>query len=101
MNHIETFYRLIGKIADKGEITLEQYNELLELNPQTDDDVHAGYDVLFQQVKDNKIWDIYKRLIKGAEMIEAETDDSKIRYYNKVYDKLLDQLEQLRTGGTV
>lgn len=87
------FQIIIDKGIETGQLDLDAYKELNSLPLQIFEDQEEAYKVLSVELERVKL---SERLIKGAEMIEKESDPNVKRQYMAVYDQLLIKLESLR-----
>lgn len=71
-----------------------------EFEGTTMDEAFDHYQSLFEELMDvaidHEVQKIQHRILKGAEMIEKETDPIKRRQYMGVYEALLTELEALK-----
>lgn len=100
MNELKVSYpRILGISLKRGHISETTHKRLSKLKLETLDEQEFAYDELIHSIKSEKeqqIQTIYNRIIKGAEMIDAEQDPSKKQSYLKIYDSLLQKLESLK-----
>jgi membrane peptidoglycan carboxypeptidase len=83
-------YSSILKLShDKKYLTEEQYQELSKEPLTTLDELEQAYSKMQYLIISN-------RIIKGAEVIERETDQSKRRQYLRVYEELERKLNDLK-----
>lgn len=92
---VKTFHRLLASSLSRKEITKEVYEELVFLDLENFDQLAAAY-LRFHDEIDGR-HQILRRIQKGAEMIDNETDPIQRAQYAKVYDALCAELE--RMGG--
>lgn len=91
------FMKLGRAAVDKGHLMNEMYQTmLLEFpEPRTWDETFNQYEELFKNLQHDII---STRIIKGAEIIEQETDAEKKRNYFAVYRNLEKKLKELKEG---
>lgn len=93
--HIETFYRLVNAIYEKGEITLTIRDFLLSQTPETHDDMLECYDELFRAIEQKDYYKLVERIEKGEKLMEVETDPAKREYYRTLLRALTHELEMI------
>lgn len=90
----ETFIRISKGAFEKGWMLPEIYQDMLiDLpKPKNLDEAYDEFEKLFHTLQQNII---QSRIIKGAEMIDKESDPIKKKRYFEVYDDLLKKLNEL------
>lgn len=104
--HISALFRIVDLALAKKVIEPKSVAMIKAMTLSTLDDIERAYDVYYDKMEEC----LLDRIVKGALMIDGETDEALLVRYNKVYDQLLIELErvkqnrkdvkQLRTGGT-
>jgi transcriptional regulator NrdR family protein len=85
----EKYLSLLQQAKEKGELTSEQYEELIFEPIQTLDEQEEAYTKLEYNL-------ILNRILKGSEYIDSITPDHpKYKAANEKYNKLLKRLEDI------
>jgi hypothetical protein len=92
------FHSLLETAIKHKKITQEDYIELLleTCEGNVYDYFINVHDKLIAAAKDKEIQDLQDRLVKGAEKIEAETDEKKKQKMLRLYDEIEKNIKELK-----
>ena len=93
---LDIYGRLIARVYEQGEITLEMQQFMTGNQPADLDELDTCFKELAQAVECKQYYQLLARIEKAEKVIDAETDMTKRRFYVKKMRELVDQLEKVR-----
>lgn len=96
----KAYPRLLGSARKKGDLDADQFERLNNLMLDNDAVLEIAYQELIRVLLENKekeMETIYPRLVKGAQIIEQETDSKKKERYMQAFNALSERLEKLKS----
>lgn len=100
----DEFLRLLESSHKAKKIDDLNYKRLLleTCEYENPDDIYDYFHNLFDDLQNclenAELFILEARIVKGAEMIEKETDPKKLKQYNRLYDALIAEHEALKEG---
>ena len=88
--------RIIEISKQQEKINQDEYASLMLFQADTIDELKDWYRELIVTLAQKEFDEIQDRIVKGAMMIEKETDPHKKKQYLELYDQLCEKLEDLR-----
>lgn len=95
----QAYPRLLESARKKGDLSDEQFERLNKLRLDNLGVMEISYQELIRvllESKEKEMESIYPRLVKGAQIIEKETDPKKKERYMQAFDALSERLEKLK-----